>query len=141
VIDTPYLRLGLATVAGAVIGAERTLDRKPAGLRTYALVSLGAAAMLLAAGNESASTSRVMQGIVTGIGFLGAGSILRTDRTVHGLTSAASIWLAAALGMTAGTGQYALTIYLVVLTLVVLVALRWLENRWKKVTGKTATEA
>jgi len=141
VTDSSYLRLAVAMLAGALVGAERTLDRKPAGLRTYALVSLGTAAFVVAAGGDATSNSRVIQGVVTGIGFLGAGSIIRTDRTVHGLTSAASIWLAAALGVLAGVGQYRLTLFLIVLTLVVLRALRWAEDAWRKAAGKTTTEA
>jgi putative Mg2+ transporter-C (MgtC) family protein len=81
-----------------------------------------------------------VQGIVTGIGFLGAGSIIRTDRTVHGLTSAASIWIAAALGVLAGAGDYRLTLFLIGLTLVVLRVFRWLEDAWRKAAGKKTTE-
>ena len=110
------LRLVVATAIGAVIGINRDLKHKPAGLRTHALVSLAAAfiveiALSLPArdiGDAGASASRVMQGAITGIGFLGAGVILRArdQEQVHGLTTAASIWLAAGLGMGAGAGSW-----------------------------------
>ena len=130
-LDSPYTRLALSTVLGAAIGWERTLDRKPAGLRTYAVVSLGSAVFMIAAGPGTTDASRVLQGIVTGIGFLGAGSILRANGTIRGLTSAATTWLAAGLGALTGLGKYALAIYLTVLTLVILRGLMWLEMRWR----------
>jgi len=139
--DTPYTRLALSALLGASIGWERTLDGKPAGLRTYALVSLGAAAFLLAAGGATADSTRVMQGVVTGIGFLGAGSILRANGTIHGLTSAATIWLVAGLGVLAGVGQYAVAVYATVLTLVILRVLRWIEDYWRRKAAHEKTEA
>ncbi|HEY4372888.1 MAG TPA: MgtC/SapB family protein [Burkholderiales bacterium] len=110
-------RLAAAVVAGAVIGLNRELKRKPAGLRTHALVALGAAVLTVmvseaGAGGDLAhydALSRVIQGIITGIGFLGAGVILRSADGVHvsGLTTAASIWLAACVGCACGTGAWA----------------------------------
>src|SRR5215207_7615543 len=98
-----FLRLGAAVLAGALIGIDREIRDKPAGLRTITLVSLGSAVFTLTAlgAGMSDSTSRVIQGIVTGIGFLGAGTIIRgqTDQSIRGLTTAASIWLAAAIGI------------------------------------------
>lgn len=140
-LDNSYTRLALSALLGAGIGWERTLDGKPAGLRTYALVSLGAAAFMVAAGGATADSTRVMQGVVTGIGFLGAGSILRSNGTIHGLTSAASIWLVAGLGALAGVGKSALAIYATVLTLVILRALRWIENRWRRKHARQGTQA
>jgi putative Mg2+ transporter-C (MgtC) family protein len=108
------VRLSAAVLVGAVIGFDRELRGKPAGLRTVALVSLGAAVFVLTAlddsGANSDSTSRVIQGIVTGIGFLGAGSIIRgqTEDAVRGLTTAASVWLAAAAGIACGLAQWSL---------------------------------
>jgi putative Mg2+ transporter-C (MgtC) family protein len=103
-------RLGLAMVLGAVVGWQRERVHSNAGLRTHMLVCLGAAFFVLASvqsGQTSADISRVIQGIVAGIGFLGAGTILKmTDRLeVHGLTTAASIWLTAAIGVGAGLGH------------------------------------
>ena len=131
-LDSPYTRLAVAALLGAVVGWERTTDYKPAGLRTYALVSLGSAAFLVAAGGLTADSTRVMQGIVTGIGFLGAGTILRGNATIHGLTSAASIWLAAALGVLAGGGMYGVAVFLAVLTLAILRVFRVIEDRWRR---------
>jgi putative Mg2+ transporter-C (MgtC) family protein len=112
-----FLRLGAAVAVGALIGLDRELRRKPAGLRTLALVSLGSAVFILEtidpthAGYTDA-TSRVVQGIVTGVGFLGAGSIMRgaSDDSIRGLTTAASIWLAAASGIACGLANWPLVI-------------------------------
>ena len=111
------IRLSAAVAVGAVIGLDRELRRKPAGLRTMALVSLGSAVYVLAAidsggGVSFDAGSRSIQGVVTGVGFLGAGSILRgdTDSSVRGLTTAASIWLAAATGVACGLAQWPLVI-------------------------------
>lgn len=103
-------RLGLAAVLGALLGYQREKVHSTAGLRTHILVCLGSAFFVLAsveAGQTSADISRVIQGIVAGIGFLGAGTILKvSDRLeVHGLTTAASIWLTAAIGAGAGLGH------------------------------------
>ena len=103
-------RLGLATALGALLGYQRERVHSTAGLRTHILVCLGAAFFVLAsveAGQTSADISRVIQGIVTGVGFLGAGTILKVgDRLeVHGLTTAASIWLTAGIGVGAGLGH------------------------------------
>jgi putative Mg2+ transporter-C (MgtC) family protein len=115
-----FLRLTLAIAAGGVIGLERQLDRKPAGLRTHMLVSLGSALYVLA-GTQAPSAerdmTRIIQGVATGIGFLGAGEIFsraprnhQDDIKVVGLTSAAAIWVSAGLGVVAGLGQYKLCI-------------------------------
>jgi putative Mg2+ transporter-C (MgtC) family protein len=124
------LRLLVAAIIGGLIGLNRELHDKPAGLRTHALVALGAAlvvVMVAPPGIATGSTdalSRVIQGVVTGIGFLGAGVILRDpgDRRVHGLTTAAGVWVTALFGMAAGAGQFVLvgvgsTLMLVVLVL------------------------
>ncbi|MDF5718110.1 MAG: MgtC/SapB family protein [Rhizonema sp. NSF051] len=111
-------RLCLAILIGAIIGLERQLRHKPAGLRTHMLVSFGAALFTiipLQAGTAHPSAdalSRVIQGIAAGVGFLGAGEILRvsSDQSrqseIHGLTSAAAIWVSAALGIAAGCGLW-----------------------------------
>jgi putative Mg2+ transporter-C (MgtC) family protein len=105
-----FSRLALAAILGAVVGWQRERVHSNAGLRTHILVCLGSAFFVLASvqsGQTSADISRVIQGIVAGIGFLGAGTILKmTDRLeVHGLTTAASIWLTAAIGVGAGLGH------------------------------------
>jgi len=104
------LRLGVASVLGALIGLDRERKGKEAGLRTHMMVSLGAALFILVplrAGMALADSSRVLQGIIAGIGFLGAGAILKQDDHGHikGLTTAASIWVAAAVGIAAGMGR------------------------------------
>lgn len=104
------IRLLTAAILGGIIGFEREHRGKAAGLRTHMLVALGSALFVLVpqqAGGTSADISRVTQGLVTGIGFLGAGSIVKgvDERGVHGLTTAAGLWLTAAIGMTAGLGR------------------------------------
>lgn len=133
-------RLGLALFAGGAIGWERQSRRKAAGLRTHMLVSLGSALFVLvpiAVGDSVDSVSRAIQGIATGVGFLGAGEILRRDRRNHrhpddqeikGLTSAASVWVTAALGITAGAGLWELTLLGTGCTLVTLIAVKRLEQ-------------
>jgi putative Mg2+ transporter-C (MgtC) family protein len=127
------VRLLVAVVLGGVIGYERESIGAPAGLRTHMLVSLGAALFVLIplqAGMRFEDLSRVLQGITAGIGFLGAGAILKqTDRNdVRGLTTAASIWLTAALGVAAGMGREATALLSTVFALVILAILR----RWSK---------
>jgi putative Mg2+ transporter-C (MgtC) family protein len=104
------IRLLVAVLLGAVVGIERERAGKAAGLRTHMLVTLGTAVFVLAcsgAGIASDGLSRVVQGIVTGIGFIGGGSILKgaDERDVHGLTTAASVWIAAAVGIAVGLGN------------------------------------
>ena len=107
------LRLGVATLAGGLIGLNRDLHGKPIGLKTLALVSLATAMVLVLVHSDEAKIvsdagSRVMQGILTGIGFLGAGVIVHAERhfRVRGLTSAACTWLAACIGIVCGLGQW-----------------------------------
>ena len=129
------LRLLLAAGLGAAIGIERELRRKPAGLRTNILIALGAAlftiiSLSLAPGGGS--SDRIAAQIVTGIGFLGGGAILRHRDSVHGLTTAATIWVNAAVGMAAGTGQFRVAIAATVLTLGVLVVLGPIERHFER---------
>jgi putative Mg2+ transporter-C (MgtC) family protein len=129
----------LAAFAGGVVGYDRELRGKPAGLRTHVLVSVGAALFVmiplsLSPSGAAESTSRVIQGVAAGIGFLGAGEILRVPSSepsqakVKGLTSAAAIWVAAGLGAVAGCGLWQLAVIGSVTTLVVLAALWRLER-------------
>ena len=119
------VRLLLAAVLGGLIGFERERKGKAAGLRTHMLVALGAAFFVLVpqqAGASDADLSRIVQGLIAGIGFLGAGSIVRnSDQTdVNGLTTAASIWLTAAIGVAAGLGREASAVIATVLALAIL---------------------
>ena len=107
------IRLILAVVLGALIGIEREMHGKPAGLRTHAMVSLGACLFTIASmafgGSDTAvlvDPSRVAAGIVTGIGFLGAGAIFRDENKIRGLTTAADMWMVAAIGLAVGIGYY-----------------------------------
>ena len=142
------LRLGIATLAGGLIGLNRDLHGKPIGLKTLALVSLATAMLLVMVHSDdvkivSDAGSRVIQGILTGIGFLGAGVIVHAGRhfRVRGLTSAACTWLAACIGIVCGLGQWRLVIVALVITFAVLTVggrmERWLHNR---LGGKDAAE-
>lgn len=129
------LRLSLAVFLGGMVGAERQMAGQSAGLRTHVMVALGSAVFTLAgiatAGGELQQVSRVVQGVAAGVGFLGAGAILRIDgdTKVKGLTTAGSIWVAAAMGTAAGLGEYALAASATIASLVVLVVLRPLGKR------------
>jgi len=112
---------------GTLLGWERQADHKPAGLRTHTLVCLGATLFVLTArhavavmGSPTFDPTRIIHGIVTGVGFLGAGSILRHEGTVQGITTAASIWIVAAIGAAVGVQAYVLAGVSTVLALIVL---------------------
>jgi putative Mg2+ transporter-C (MgtC) family protein len=127
------LRLIIAIALGAVIGYEREMRGKDAGLRTHMLVSLGAAIFIIVASTGEMATadiSRVMQGIIAGIGFLGAGAILKQEKgqEVRGLTTAASIWVAAAVGIAAGYGREATAVASTLAALFVLAVIAKLEK-------------
>ena len=128
------VRLGAAMLAGAIIGIDRELKNKPAGLRTHSMVSIGAAIVVLAtiASSQDApdAVSRAIQGIITGIGFLGAGVIMQYEheRRIEGLTTAASIWVAAGLGIACGAGLVELVGIAMVAVILVLVGGNWIED-------------
>ena len=134
-------RLLAALAAGALIGYERSYHGRPAGFRTHALVCTASSLLMLitvyeshwvsgvAVGRVQIDPTRMAQGIMTGIGFLGAGVIIREGFSVRGLTTAASIWITAAIGILAGVGFYFPLIISVVLTLGVLSFFRWIEAR------------
>jgi len=124
----------IATILGGLVGAEREIHGHGAGFRTHMMVSMGTAMFVMGAMDITAATpgdlTRVVQGIATGIGFLGAGTILKlTDKLeVKGLTTASSIWLAAAVGTATGLGQYALAIIGTVIAVAVLALLRPIDQ-------------
>lgn len=129
-------RVLCAAVLGGVIGWEREAKGRAAGLRTHMLVSVGAALFVLApllSDIEGEAVTRVMQGIVSGIGFLGAGAILRRDsgERVEGLTTAAGIWMTAAIGMAAGMGQEMVALITTVVALIVFTVLPRFEKSKK----------
>ncbi|HYK24960.1 MAG TPA: MgtC/SapB family protein [Steroidobacteraceae bacterium] len=127
-------RLILALVIGALVGINRERIHKPAGLRTHMLVALGTSLVVVTAVEARMSASdlsRVVQGLVTGLGFLGGGAILKltAEREIHGLTTAASIWTTAAASIAAGLGEVATAALGVALGLVILGLLGGLERR------------
>ena len=125
-------RLGIALALGAAIGFEREIDRQPAGFRTHALVALGAALFTIISAygfsGSSVDPTRIAAQIVSGIGFLGAGTILHHRGSIRGLTTAASLWSAAAVGMAAGAGLLLLALVGAVLVVVVLALLEGVER-------------
>ncbi len=129
------LRLALAIFLGGIVGAERQLAGQSAGLRTHVMVALGSAVFTIAgiatAAGDLHQVTRVVQGVAAGVGFLGAGAILRIDgdTKVKGLTTAGSIWVAAAMGTAAGLGEYALAASATIASLIVLVVLRPISRR------------
>ncbi|HEY9285198.1 MAG TPA: MgtC/SapB family protein [Pyrinomonadaceae bacterium] len=119
------IRLVAATVLGAMVGIQRERAGKPTGLRTHMLVTLGTAVFVLACagvGMDSDGLSRVIQGVVTGIGFIGAGSILKLseEREIQGLTTAAGIWMTAAVGVAVGLGSLGVALLSTLFTLIIL---------------------
>ena len=119
------VRVFAAVLLGAVVGIERERAGKPSGLRTHMLVSLGTAVVVMACAGTGMSLdgqSRVIQGMVTGIGFVGAGTILKLNeqREIHGLTTAAGLWMTAAIGVAVGLGVLGLAVIGTVVTVLVL---------------------
>ena len=129
-------RLAVAALLGGAIGINRELHQKPAGVRTHALVAMGAALLSLVStlsmtpSGDASGVSRVIQGIVAGIGFLGGGVILRREQSneIQGLTTAATIWLVAAVGVAAGVGLWRTSVIAIVLSLLVLTLGRRFEK-------------
>jgi putative Mg2+ transporter-C (MgtC) family protein len=123
-ISEVAMRLVAATLIGSGVGLDRELRHKPAGLKTHALVALGASLVTAVCAflPDSTAMSRAIQGIIAGVGFLGGGAILKSnDEMVHGLTTAASIWLVASLGIACGAGQWIIAMIALAIALIVLV--------------------
>lgn len=128
------IRVIMAILLGAIVGLQREKAGKPAGLRTHIIVSLGTAIVVLACSAATMSLeglSRVIQGIVTGIGFVGAGSILKLneEREIKGLTTAAGLWMTAAVGIAAGLGEIGVAMIGTLLTVIVLSLVGVIESR------------
>lgn len=133
-------RLLVATIAGGIIGLERSYHGRPAGFRTHTLVCVASSLLMLVAIYQSqwfagaspetvrVDPTRMAQGIMTGIGFLGAGVIMREGLSVRGLTTAASIWITAAIGILAGVGFYSAVLIATVITIGTLTVFRKIEN-------------
>jgi len=131
-LNTIIFRLVLITLLAGAVGLERGYHKKPAGFRTNILVGIGSALFTILSANfpgtGALDASRIASQIVIGIGFLGAGTIIHAERAVYGLTTAATLWVVAALGMAIGAGFYREAIVAFILIMVVLLLFRWLEN-------------
>ena len=130
------LRLCLGFIAGGIIGLERSSRRQVAGLRTHILISLGSTCLMLLSiwlpehfSGRNADPGRIAAQVVSGIGFLGAGAIIRLGNDIKGLTTAASLWLTAAIGLTIGAGMYAAALTAEILAVFALVSLNKVERK------------
>ena len=140
------MRIGTALALGGMVGLERERKHRPAGFRTMILISVGSAAFMVVAHDViaqsgpgslpgggtigPAETSRVLQGLIGGIGFLGAGAVIQNKRAVRGLTTAAAVWVTAAIGAACGLGMYVTATIVSVFTMFTLVVLELVENRY-----------
>ncbi|MBU4473200.1 MAG: MgtC/SapB family protein [Candidatus Omnitrophica bacterium] len=130
------IRLSLSVVLGGLIGLERQLHRRTAGLRTHIVVTLGSCLIMLTSvyvfdiykDQVPLDPARIAAGVITGIGFLGAGAIIQDREKVRGLTTAASLWVAAAIGLAVGCGFYSGAIFTTILVVIVLLVLRYIEG-------------
>ncbi len=129
------LAMLISLVLGTAVGWERQVGRKPAGLRTHTLVCMGSTLFVLLTVHAmrqyggNVDPTRIIHGVVTGVGFLGAGSIMRQEGFVQGLTTAASIWMVAGIGVAVGVGAWGLAITGTLLALFVLEGYRWIERK------------
>ena len=137
------IRLCLAFTAGGIIGLERSSRRQVAGLRTHILIALGASCLMLLSiwlpqQLDGGDPGRIAAQVVTGMGFLGAGAIIKLGNDIRGLTTAASLWLTAAVGLTIGAGMFFTALVVVILALITLIVLHKVERKifpednWKK---------
>jgi putative Mg2+ transporter-C (MgtC) family protein len=132
------MNLLCAVLLGGLVGIERSTRGRQAGMRTYAIVSLAAACLMSAISQEASAmsvgdpASRVIQGLLTGLGFLGAGVIMQDGLNIKGLTTAASIWLTSGIGIMCGLGQLSLAAFSTFLALSILAGLKHVENRIPK---------
>jgi putative Mg2+ transporter-C (MgtC) family protein len=134
--STTLLRLVTATILGGLIGFEREKKGRSAGLRTHILVSVGSALVMLLSlflfhklpSNQEFDTAKIAAGVLTGIGFLGAGTIIKSEEGTRGLTTAASIWISSGIGLTVGAGYFSAALMATGLCLIVLCLLK----KWEK---------
>lgn len=132
------IRLGAAAILGGIVGFERDLHHKVAGLRTHALVALGSALFMIVSiqvfeqykGMTQVDPSRIAAQVVTGVGFLGAGSIIRASGGIKGLTTAAGIWSASAIGLASGLGYFEAAFIATIILLAVLIVFSWIGRRY-----------
>ena len=145
------VRIVFGTGLGAIIGLERDLHGRPAGLRTHSIVALASATFMVVSTRfvffqhyregdlVEVDASRIAASVVSGIGFLGAGAILRTGFTVRGLTTAATLWLVAAIGMAAGGGMFSVAVFVTIVGLFTLTLLRRFEDRGEPIPRQRVT--
>ncbi len=139
-------RILLAGLLGGLIGLERDVHGRAAGLRTHVLVALGAALfmvlsveMSLIGGSTNRDPGRIAAQIVTGIGFLGAGAIIKQGFTIRGLTTASCLWIVAAIGMASGMGKYALATCTTLFAMLTLIFLHWIERSYRRESYRVLT--
>jgi len=125
------IQLILAIILGGLIGIEREKSNKPAGIRTHMLVALGACLFTISSINLGTDTGRIAAGIVTGIGFIGAGTIISSGKNIRGITTAASLWTTSAVGLLIGMEEYFLAINATFFVLIILL-LDFLIKKWWK---------
>ncbi|MEK9154022.1 MAG: MgtC/SapB family protein [Patescibacteria group bacterium] len=139
-----FAKLSLAMLLGAIVGTERAiLARQAAGTRTFGLVALGSCLLIVISNYVNGAYLGVMDfdpmrlaaGIVTGVGFLGAGVIIFRGNTVHGVTTAAGLWMVSAVGMAVGFGMYTVAIFAILLTLLMFTGMWYVENRFRNWFG------
>ena len=133
------IKLIIAAILGTLIGLEREVHQKPAGLRTHVLVCIGATLFAIVSFSTTGPTidqSRIAAGVVLGIGFLGAGVIFQTTDKIRGLTTATELWVLAAVGLAVGIGMYFAAIATTIIILFILVPGKFLEKRAQKVLKK-----
>ena len=142
-----FLRLGLALGLGMIIGVERVLRGKSAGMRTYAMVSMGSALFVIVSEMVRQSTQtagvdalRMASNIIVGVGFLGSGLIVLRGQRLVGLTTASGLWVSAGIGVAAGFGLFSLAIMTTVLTIFIFAILFFVEEPLKKISHKTEDE-
>ena len=129
-------RLIIAAFIGALIGVERGVHKRPAGLRTHALMCMGATLFTIVSGQYEQDPARVASGIVTGIGFLSAGVIFKFEDKIKGVTTAAELWVLAAIGIAIGTGMYFAAITTMIVVLILLVPGLTLEKDIEEIVKK-----
>lgn len=144
------LRLCLAFAAGGILGLERSSRRQVAGLRTHILIAVGASCLMMLSiwlpqQMNSGDPGRIAAQVVSGMGFLGAGAIIRLGNNIRGLTTAASLWLVAAIGMTIGAGMYIAALTAVILAIITLMVLNKVERKifpedWKHPDSREAND-
>jgi putative Mg2+ transporter-C (MgtC) family protein len=138
-----FLPIIIAVVLGTLIGIEREVNKKPAGLRTNALICMGAAAFMIIAqriglGNDA--VSRMTAGIVTGVGFIGGGAVLRDRANISGVTTAATIWVVTSIGIACGMQLYDIAVLITILSLSVLTILSPIDRKIRKTTESKPQE-